>query len=71
MGSGTYHENYLDSIAQGTAHLLEHSLFLNLNSKERNMLSAWNAWTGEEATQYMFSTSNKNFLKSFEIYWRL
>ena len=71
LNSGSFHEHYLDKMSQGTAHLLEHSIFLGLDPKERNLLSTWNAWTGEESTQYMFSTSNKNFLKSFGIYWRL
>lgn len=69
--SGSFHEQFIENISFGVAHLLEHSIFLHILPKERNLLSTWNAWTGNESTQYMFSTSNKNFLRSFEIYWGL
>lgn len=71
MSSGSYHEKFIDDVSEGVAHLLEHSIFLKMKSRERNLLSTWNAWTGDESTQYMFATSNKNFLNSFQIYWRL
>jgi secreted Zn-dependent insulinase-like peptidase len=54
----------------GIAHLLEHMIFHGISSQDRNLLSFSNAWTSDTNTQYMFSSTNKNFLQSFALYWR-
>ena len=70
MGVGMFHETFLPDLSEGVAHLLEHSIFMNINNKARDLLSYWNSWTDTENTQFTFSTSNKNFLKGFETYWK-
>lgn len=54
----------------GIAHLLEHMIFHGISSQDRNLLSYFNAWTSDTNTQFMFSSTNKNFLQSFALFWR-
>ena len=65
---GSYDE-IRENVENGVAHLLEHSLFLKNTNQEKSLFINWNANTASQATNYLFSTSNKNFKAGFEVYW--
>lgn len=54
----------------GTAHLLEHSVFLDQTPQERQMYTYWNAFTDDQQTQYHFATTPANALQAFKVSFR-
>ena len=54
----------------GTAHLLEHSVFLDQTPQERQMYTYWNAFTEDQQTQYHFSTTPANAIEAFKVSFR-
>ena len=52
---------------EGTAHLLEHSIFLNLTSDQQMMFTDWNAHTGDEETAFEYEAFRGDFLECFEL----
>ena len=52
---------------EGTAHLLEHSIFLRLTSEQKSMFNFWNAYTSSRATVYQFETSHEVTQKSISL----
>jgi predicted Zn-dependent peptidase len=58
--AGSFDETRLANTYDGTAHLLEHSVFLDQTTQDRSLFSYWNAFTDEQQTQYHFSTTPAN-----------
>jgi len=54
----------------GTAHLLEHSVFLPQTPAEKQLFTYWNAFTDVSQTQYHFSSTSSNFLHAMSIFNR-
>lgn len=55
--AGSFDETRIAGTYDGTAHLLEHSVFLNQSQEDRSLFSYWNAFTDEQQTQYQFTTT--------------
>ena len=45
----------------GTAHLLEHSVFLKQTQKDKEKYTFWNAFTDNQQTQYILAATYENF----------
>ena len=58
--AGSYDEKRAPLSYEGSAHLLEHSIFLNQTQQDRSLLSYWNAFTDDQQTQYHFSMTPSN-----------
>lgn len=58
--AGSFDETRISNTYDGTAHLLEHSVFLNQSQQDRALFSYWNAFTDEQQTQYHFATTPAN-----------
>lgn len=74
MGNaGSYHESLLPGISEGTAHALEHSVYLNIDKKtnDRQDINQWNAFTQGESTQYSFATLQEVFEDSFKVMFNM
>lgn len=69
LEAGSFDEFRL-GVGAGTAHLLEHSIFLNMTGEEKGRFMNYNAATGPQGTSYMFSTAKKEFHPGFGIYWK-
>lgn len=54
----------------GTAHLLEHSVFLDQTTQERQLFSYWNAFTDDQQTQYHFATTPANAVNALKVAFR-
>ena len=63
-GSFDEHRSGLKNYYDGIAHLTEHSVFLKLTPEEKNKFSYSNAFTDDQQTQYIFSSTNQQFVDS-------
>lgn len=52
---------------EGTAHLLEHSVFLRQTPKDKEMYTFWNAFTSSQETQYILAATYQNFHKALQM----
>lgn len=62
VGAGSFNE-MTDSerrFPEGTAHLLEHSIFLNMTAEEKMKFNYWNAYTDKSETVYTLACSSDN-----------
>ena len=50
----------------GTAHLLEHSIFLGETDETRALYSSWNGFTSLQETAYQSSSSTEKFVEGVE-----
>lgn len=66
--AGSYDESRV-GVENGVAHLLEHSFFLKNTPSQRNLFSNWNANTGSQATNFMFTTTTDRFVSGLGVYW--
>ena len=59
-------EDYPDlrSFRKGTAHLLEHSVFLTQTPEEKSQVISYNAFTASLKTNYMVSVAPENILSA-------
>jgi len=72
VAAGSMHETLPEKeFPPGTAHLLEHSIFLNMTSEERLRFKDWNAHTASETTGYQFVSTRELFLDNFNLTLRL
>lgn len=65
--AGMFDEVRLPNTYPGTAHLLEHSVFLNQTKEQRALFSYWNAFTTDQQTQYHFSTTEAHAIEGLKI----
>jgi hypothetical protein len=63
VGAGSFNEG--KDYPEGTAHLLEHSIFLQMSEEEKVKYNYWNAYTANQKTVYIFATSHTSFEESF------
>ena len=55
------------SFPEGVAHLLEHSILLNMTADDRLKFRDRNAYTLEEETNFHFDSYEEHFIKNFEL----
>lgn len=67
--AGSYDEvnNPQRKFSEGTAHLLEHSIFLRMTPEDKTLFNYWNAYTSSRNTVYTFETSYENTPKTIGI----
>lgn len=70
--TGTFEERNHPNrrFSEGTAHLLEHSIFLRMTPEEKTLFNYWNAYTGNRQTAYTFESSHDNTPKAIDIVFR-
>ncbi len=59
--AGMFDEVRTPRFYEGTAHLLEHSVFLRQTPKDKEMYTFWNAFTSSKETQYILAATYQNF----------
>jgi predicted Zn-dependent peptidase len=52
---------------EGTAHLLEHSVLINMTPEAKSSFKEWNAFTTAEATSFQLIITPEEFMRAFDI----
>ena len=60
VAAGSFDESRIGSrrFYDGIAHLTEHSVFLKMTPEQKSQFSYTNAFTDDQQTQYLFTTTN-------------
>jgi predicted Zn-dependent peptidase len=68
MGVGSHQEVYPAKLfPEGTAHLLEHALIVDMSPETKNSFKEWNAFTTAESTSVQLILTPSQFMKGFDI----